>query len=124
MSGEEDMSGESSDESPSSESDTESATEGDESESSASSDVGDQCDSDADDGTCVSCIKDLCCDEVALCLVDPQCVCVLDCMNAGGGPIECATGGTCVIDPFEPPLADIVACNAGCEGEGCQDGRR
>ena len=67
---------------------------------------------------CEECLTQNCANELAQCIVDEDCACVLDCLQSGGGFMECPA--QCGVMGFPPALTALGFCAAtACMGE-CQ----
>lgn len=83
------------------------------------------CDPDPGDTECYSCTKVMCCDELQACIdTDPNCDCVLDCVDefTMPGPTEaqmCANDCGADFLPLMAPLLAIQTCQQGTCGDVC-----
>lgn len=53
---------------------------------------GNDCPPEAEDGECLACLRENCCEGLLHCLDDADCACVVECMDGGGAGTGTATG--------------------------------
>jgi hypothetical protein len=77
----------------------------------------DPCMPDPQDAECASCNKANCCDQAMACGADPECACVLDCVDMGFGPATCLA--QCMVKPVTNAIifAAYTCMMIGCGGE-------
>lgn len=78
---------------------------------------GDICAPDGMDDECAACTKEMCCAELTTCEANPDCACLVQCVNAmgmgNGGVPACLT--ECMLQGLPDGALELSACSMGCD---------
>ena len=68
---------------------------------------------------CELCVSEMCCAPLRVCYLDPDCACLVDCINELGLDELQQCQKFCSIEGLPPPAAQLAACQAAMCGDPC-----